>query len=530
MKKIFLTLAAALMCGNLLAQTTYEAASLLGSDLKGTARFVGMGGAMSALGADISTMGTNPAAIGLYRRCDMMTTFGVNNVSQHTEFSSMQNTAMRTYGSADNVGVVFANKHSNEGTLRFVNFGFNYQKSRDFNRNLYMEGALNGLSQTGQMASQVFDNGNIGDAFFDFSNENYCFDNNNYYTDANYGWLSLMGADARLVDANAFDAGFYYPSDYCDYTSRESGRMNNYNFNLSFNFIDQVYFGATFTYIDARHDFYSVYSESFNDPAYCPGNYTLENWYKTHADGYNASFGAIIRPLAESSLRIGVAATTNTLYNMHDFNSAIISSTLFDSAVDEKGQTIDAHYTMDTQSDAAFGADCYTKYTAVIPGKLNVSLGYTLESGFAFGAEWEYSNFANTRLYDEDGRANALINGHTSKNLTAQNTFRAGVEKAFGNCVYARLGYNYTAGGYASNAWKMIPTNSVQTNTEYTNLINNNVATCGLGIHGDVFYADLALLCGFQKANFYPFDNTELAATKLNSRTIRGLCTVGLHF
>ena len=41
-----------------MAQTIYDGAKLTGKDLNGTARFVGMGGAMGALGGDISTMGT----------------------------------------------------------------------------------------------------------------------------------------------------------------------------------------------------------------------------------------------------------------------------------------------------------------------------------------------------------------------------------------------------------------------------------------------------------------------------------------
>ena len=48
------------------AQETYENAKLAGEDLNGTARYVGMGGAMEALGADISTIGTNPAGLGLF--------------------------------------------------------------------------------------------------------------------------------------------------------------------------------------------------------------------------------------------------------------------------------------------------------------------------------------------------------------------------------------------------------------------------------------------------------------------------------
>lgn len=44
------------------AQETYDNAQLANKDLNGTARYVGMGGAMEALGADISTIGTNPQA------------------------------------------------------------------------------------------------------------------------------------------------------------------------------------------------------------------------------------------------------------------------------------------------------------------------------------------------------------------------------------------------------------------------------------------------------------------------------------
>lgn len=50
-----------------MAQNQYDVVRYMDDDLNRTARFVGMGGAMSALGADISTIGTNPAGIGLFR-------------------------------------------------------------------------------------------------------------------------------------------------------------------------------------------------------------------------------------------------------------------------------------------------------------------------------------------------------------------------------------------------------------------------------------------------------------------------------
>ncbi|MBQ5888371.1 MAG: TonB-dependent receptor, partial [Bacteroidaceae bacterium] len=52
------------------AQNMYNVSSLLDKELIGTARFVGMGGSMSSLGADLSTMGTNPAGMAMYRSSD----------------------------------------------------------------------------------------------------------------------------------------------------------------------------------------------------------------------------------------------------------------------------------------------------------------------------------------------------------------------------------------------------------------------------------------------------------------------------
>ena len=59
------------------AQETYENARLMEQDLNGTARYVGMGGAMEALGADISTISSNPAGIGLFRSSNISGSFGV---------------------------------------------------------------------------------------------------------------------------------------------------------------------------------------------------------------------------------------------------------------------------------------------------------------------------------------------------------------------------------------------------------------------------------------------------------------------
>ena len=141
------------------------------------------------------------------------------------------------------------------------------------------------------------------------------------------------------------------------------------------------------------------------------------------------------------------------------------------------------------------------------------------------------------KLYYDNGMENRDMNAHTAENFCGQHTLRLGAEKTFGS-FYTRLGYNYQAGGYKKDAWKMIPINSVQTNTAYANIKSTQNFTCGVGYHGDAFYVDAALLYSTQKSDFYPFVDIlndveavgQMQATSLNRNLIKGMMTVGMRF
>ena len=525
--RLFLLAAAMLAASSAMqAQTSYEAVALLDTDLGGTARFVGMGGAMSALGADISTMGVNPAGIGLYRSWDLSMSVGGNWVTQRTQSNNTRNRSFDSYGSMDNVGLVIASKVSNENVLRFVNLGFNYRNVKRFGGKMGMASDLNGLSQTGQMAWQAYENSLVGNVFasdFDYDSPD-GFYKKNYYKDSRIGWLTLLGADGRLIDATALNNGSYYPSEANNYSEVLSGGIDAYDFNISFNLVDAVYLGITLTAYDVDRRLESSYTEFFDG-----GDYTLQNFYRTTGSGYDFKFGAILRPFEESSFRIGISATTPTVYRLRDYNSAIVSSTVpfYDDATGEEWAE---SFEMDTFDEDAYGGDCYTDYTMIAPAKMNVSMGGTIGTSLALGAEYEYSNIGAARLYYGDGNENSLMNDHTAKNFTGQHTLRLGVEKMFSGSFYTRLGYNFQTGGYKADSWKMIPVNSVQTNTAYKNIRSTNNYTCGVGFRGDVFYADAALLYSHQTADFYPFDDPELEATSLSRNLLKGMVTVGLRF
>ena len=140
MKKIFSIMTAAMLGTVASAQETYDNAPLAQKDLNGTARYVGMGGAMEALGADVSTMGTNPAGIGMFRRSVVNGSFGFNSQSEAESFNGADKTNM----SFDQAGFVYSMRTSRSS---FINFGFSYTKSKNFAQILSATDKLNGASQ-----------------------------------------------------------------------------------------------------------------------------------------------------------------------------------------------------------------------------------------------------------------------------------------------------------------------------------------------------------------------------------------------
>lgn len=149
MKKIFVFAALAFVAVQSKAQDavnldTYIGAQLATEDLNGTARYVGMGGAMDALGADISTIGSNPAGIGLFRHSQVAGSFGLVSQSEGKSFAD----GSKTTPSFDQLGFVVSTR---SGVHSFINFGFNFHKSRNFNHVLSAAArSVNGSSQNRQ--------------------------------------------------------------------------------------------------------------------------------------------------------------------------------------------------------------------------------------------------------------------------------------------------------------------------------------------------------------------------------------------
>lgn len=556
MKKIITLAALGLLVATapISAQTVYDAAKITDKDLNGTARFVGMGGAMGALGGDISTIGTNPAGIGIYRSNDFMTSFGFSSYGTESKYLGNKFMSDKIHGSFDNLGFVFATKIGNETSLRYVNFGFNYSKAKSFYKNMDMRGRLENTSQTYQMAGQAGGITDWGDSPYD---------------DPEIGWLSILGYDGWLIsdittdktnaagesnplyvdekgnqikDVNGkplyISQGDYYgmyDNADADFHSQERGGIDQYDFNVAFNFNDRFYLGMTLGAYSVDYSKYTYYSEAYTGDNE-PQNYNLKSWNKVRGAGFDLKFGAIYRPFENSPFRMGLAIHTPTFYSLDYKTSACIESDVLNIETGEIDQ-----WQVDTRDKLSGNGDMVREFQLQTPWTYNVSLGYTVGTSLALGAEYEYKDYSTMNFQGPTGSSSEFeYENSTTSMMKGVNTFRLGLEYKVIPQFALRAGYNYTSAIFHEDAFKDLPYYSIQTDTDWENTKALSNYTLGIGYRGSMIYADLAYKFSTYNSDFYPFVNmyeennvtnvVSPEATKVINTRSQVLFTLGLRF
>lgn len=529
MKKKIVTMAlAALAAVGAEAQSAYDAATIADSELNGTARFVGMGGAMGALGGDLSTIGTNPAGLGIYRSNDAMFTLGFSSTNVKSALKGETFNANKNHLNFDNAGFVISTKIGNQTPVRYVNFGFNYQTTKSFYRTTAMAGQL-GFSQTDLMASQA--NGMFQDKYNPVDLRQLQEDKLNPYDHPRVGWLGALGFDAGLVVSESDNPNVpflnYGYEPFVNYRSQERGGINQYDFNIAFNIKDRVYIGFTVgaSDVDYRKSYYySEKNENIGD------TYDLSSENRIKGIGWNTKLGIIIRPFEESPFRVGLAIHTPVFYNLSYRTRAVIHSNLWYTN-DKTGEMTQVAKSVDTHFEL-YDKDMKREFNLHTPWKYNVSLGYTAGSSLALGAEYEYEDFSSMKFRYPEGDEMDFETQQVKRTNKGVHTFRVGAEYKATPQLALRLGYNISSSAYKNEAVKVMPTNSINTDTDFANARSLSNYTLGIGYRGSQFYADLAYKYSTQKANFYPFafSDDRPAVTKITNMRSQVLLTLGMHF
>lgn len=511
------------------AQTEYDAVNLAQKDLNGTARFVGMGGAMGALGGDISTIGTNPAGIGIYRSNDAMLSFSYSSTGTESNYLGSKYEMSKNRWNFDNAGFVFSTKIGNMTSLRFVNFGFNYHKTKSFYKNMTMQGMMGSidgmyLSQVRSMAQQGTDAQNY---VYNNFGQHLDFGSKDIYSDNDAGWLGVLGWQGGLTeeDSESLPYNTYSPiipgETDAYFLSRERGGIDQYDFNVAFNFNERFYFGITLGAYDVDYNKYTMYNEISIDANNNEFEYALESFNRISGSGFDVKLGAILRPFEYSPLRIGLAIHTPVFYKLTYTTGAVL-------------QNFNDDIIVDTQ-DYLNGKDMDRDFQLQTPWVFNASLAYTVGSSLALGAEYEYEDYSSMKFEYPDGEKMTWETDGAKVNLKGVSTLRLGAEWKPISAFALRAGYNFSSAAFKKDAVKELPSNSINTDTDFSNNQSTNTYTLGIGYRGSLFYADLAYKYNTYKSDFYPFYNdinglVTPPTTKVTNTRSQVLLTLGVRF
>ncbi len=368
----------------------------------GTARAIGAGSSLGALGADFSVMNTNPAGLGWYRRSVFSFTPAIAGsrisstlTNDSDAFVNQENHSKFNLGS---LGIVVTSNPPGREWSTF-NFGLGFNRVADFNQEFYYEGASEG---------------SIVNRFQELANSDFGFDE----------FESGLAYDAEAL-YDYLDDG-YYDSDFdlapdADITKsqtvRTRGSINELVFAFAGNYKERLLLGMSVgvPFVSFNED--KIYQESDPDdlvPAFESLEY-IENLTTTGV-GINLKLGLLLR--VNQMLRLGAAVHTPTGYT---FNDNYTSEMTYNYVADNT-----QYQGYDRSPDGSFEYKMRTPWRVM--GNAGLVFG---KSGFLSG-EVEYVNYQNAELryrdFPQDEReANQLI----AKNLKSAINVRVGGEFAY---------------------------------------------------------------------------------------------------
>lgn len=489
------------------AQSAVDAYNLSQSDLRGTARFMSMAGAFTALGGDLSTLSQNPAGIGVYRKSEVGVTVDFNMTNSNVSTSAGDFKENHTHVYCNNFGYIGSINLGRSSTLRTFNWGASYNRVASFDRTFHI-GEGSGSSYYGPSISTSLSNYIASFTNYTPGELNAYQDNYNPYQDSDADWLSILAYNSYLINPNS-NGGYNglwrqgQSSGDMGAWVRERGQIDEYNLDFGGNVLDVVYWGIGFGITSLNYTQEADYDEKVYDAripnASATGTQTgdayfnLMNNKRLTGTGYNVKLGVIVKPVNE--LRLGFAIHTPTYYNL---------SQNFDAA---------------TNFDYSSGYDNMNEYTDYgyfdwklrSPWRMMIGVAGVIGGRGIISLDYERDAYDNLKISDRGINYNYGPENQDIKNYyQGSNTIRIGGEYRVTPSISLRAGYSYVTSNVktaAENGSTEIYTSG--TNPAYVLNKDTQYITLGAGYRYKAFYADAAYVYKNRKSTYHAFTDYE---------------------
>ena len=440
---------------------------------QGTAKSMALGGAMGAIGADMTAICINPAGMGVYRSNELAMSMGLaDNTSQSTYYGNKESLQSKAIVNIPNIGYVSTKEKSNYGKLRFTQFGISLNRTNDYNSIAF--------------ASGFNPNSSLMDNYLGQIPQDY---NPDYFRD-DFPYTLYPAWEAMLLDIFNDTLSSPVPQGNIQQEQTKSfkGRSEEWTFAFSANYSERFFIGASLGLDHIKRTGTKIHTEytteaspetSFQELEFTE-NITSNAW------GVNLKLGAIY--YLTTWMRIGASYHTPTLFSF-----------------DESWKTItEAYYTSDNYYNNYYYKPSLISeynYDFLSPQKFIGSLAFIINHRGLISIDADVMNYRRAKFDCKDFDY-SFVNQEIKDIYKTTLNFRLGTEWQYKN-VYFRGGCAYYGSPFGFG--------------EMDNSVKK--ASCGLGIQlneGVLFDLAYEFSHGKQQYVLYAYDDIEPVCQTLN--------------
>ena len=446
--------------------------------LMGTARYVGMGGAMTAVGGDPSAVLDNPAGLGLYRRNEI--TLSISETIDRTQQAEGIDTYQSARFAAPNIATiwVWGNPNKQRGMI-YSNVMLSANRLANFNREIVAKGT--GLGMVPSICALT--NG---------LDETYL--QNKPWDDTEIGWLSILGYETYLinpqVDSLATDILDQYQwTPAVDFTEgslsvSEVGYYDQYTLSWAGNISNQWYVGLS---VNIPTLSYTKRTSHYETDRFQSAE--LKSMYHLSGVGVNGTIGLIYRPI--QALRVGASFHTPTMMSL---------------SVQTEG---DMYSTVEGKKyEALTPASGVVSSEMVSPLRTSVSVAGQIGNKGLIAVQYDYAH---------------------SSEMEDVHTLRIGAEAQATRGLFLNAGYVYESSFMKNDPVWMLGYNEIRTDMDYRYTQSSQYLSAGVGYRSDAVVAQLAYQYRWQTVHQYASE-MQLLPIEVGTQTHSIVATLAWRF
>lgn len=510
MKKIAFSVLIAAAPAVVMAQSALDAYQLSQGDLRGTARYMSMAGAFTALGGDLTTLGQNPGGIGIYRNSEVGATLDINMQSVNSNFLGNIEKQTQTKVACNNFGYIGTVNLGSSSVMPFLNWGTSYSRVASFNRRY--RGSASGSH--GSLSNNVA--GYTASEQWPTSDLNAYQSGYNPFQDSYAPWMSVLMYNAYAINPSSNNAtdytGLYNGTPGTKtFDVVEKGYIDEYTINFGGNILNTVYWGLGVGITDIDYSNQTFYTEDFekasianaaangrtNGSAYLG----YESYKHISGTGYNFKIGVIVKPINE--FRIGFAFHTPTYYNL-DYDGWAQTQYRYSSG--HNGYF---------PNNSTSGCDDWFSFKLRTPWRMMVGAAGVIGKQAIVSLDYEYRPYQSMTVKDTNGNEYGDITGDCKTYYQATNILRLGAEYRLTQNWSVRAGYSWESSPVTQSTrdgqetiYTAGPDNT-ETQPSFTLDKTTQYITAGIGFHYQSFYVDAAYVYRHRSSQWHAYADSD---------------------